>query len=1090
MSGSLDQFRQVIESLLSADNAVRKQAEAVYNNAKGQPDALVSSLFELIRSNMSEEVRNLCCVLLRRAIGTSGESLWDSLNAQTQSKVKEHLLSTLAVEQNDRTRAQLTNATSELARKLYTANNDQFQWNELLVFMFNNMKAARAAERETSLSIFADLTEELSTQLKGQLGMVHTALSQGLADPESLKVKIAALSATSNFLQILSPSERAQFQNLLPAMLGTLNDALNAKEEEEARMALEYLLEMVDNYPMFLKPYINDIINACVVIISAEHLEDDTHHMALELLISLCEKKPAMVKKIPRFLDTLAGIIVKMMCSLDDEDDWHTASDDTAQIDITDSDVGEETLDRFSLAMGGPALMPIFWRILPTLLSSTEWQQRHTGLMIISIISEGCAKSMKPHLPDIVKQVLPFMQDQHPRVRWAACNAVGQMSTDFLPDFQEQFHGSVLPALINTMDDTANPRVQGHAAAAVINFCESASPSLLEPYLRTLLHKLYVLFMGGKVLVQEQVVTAVAAIADAAKGNFIEYYDTFMPVLKSVLSTANGKEHRNLRGKTMECISLIGGAVGKEKFYGDAKHVMELMMNTQNSALESDDPQIGFLLQSWARICKCMGQDFVPYLPYVMPPLLHSAKLAPEVTVLEADEIPEQYGNDGWEFISVGDQRVGINTSAMEEKSTACGMLYCYANELGSGFFPYVEEVTRLLVPLLKFHLNEGVRSAALTTMPQLINSAVSYFKTADAAAGAGEKFLRELTNFIFPTLLESIQEEDDMEMLLVGLEVLAECIESLGEKFLNAEQLQSITTLCLHVLADVQLRRADREQARKEEELDEEDEERVSEEEQRDEEVVSFTVDCIGRMIKMNKADYVPHLEIIMPALRSQVSSGRESDKQSAICVFDDLMDHLGEGALPYFPTFINLVMDGIYSKNGPVRQAAVFGAGLIGQHGGAQVQSIVPELLKRLLDVINTPDAREETFIAPTENAICAVGKMCMYQEAVVDCAKVLPMWLNMLPVTEDAVESKVTYSLLATFVERQNQHLLAGMNNLPKIVSLFTQVVGTELIDESTQQRIVGLLKQIPQNFITQISATLPADQQQKLSAVFKQ
>jgi len=518
--------------------------------------------------------------------------------------------------------------------------------------MFNNMKSARAAERETALLIFADVVEELKSTLRPQLPMVQQALFASLNDSESLKVKLAALNATSNFLQVLeSSAERNHFQSLLPYMLQTLNAALNAKEEEEARLCLELFLDIVENYVMFLKPSVNDIISSCVTIINTDYLEDDTHHMALELLISLCEQKPGMMKRIPKFLETMSTVIVKMMCSVEDDPDWHNGNEDSSEVDITDNDVGEETLDRFSIAIGGASLIPLFFgSILPTLMQSQIWQERYTGLMVISIIAEGCEKQMKSILQDVVRNVLPFMKDSHPRVRWAACNALGQLSTDFQPEFQEKFHDSVLPALISTMDDVNNPRVQGHAAAAVINFCEAATSTLLAPHIRPLLEKLYSLFMGGKVLVQEQVVTAVAAIADAAKGTFIEYYDIFMPVLKGVLSTANDKEHRNLRGKTMECISLIGGAVGKEKFYNDAKIVMELMINTQNSSLESDDPQIGFLLQSWARICKCMGQDFVPYLPYVMKPLLESAQLTPEVTVLDADDSAEGYDQEGWEL--------------------------------------------------------------------------------------------------------------------------------------------------------------------------------------------------------------------------------------------------------------------------------------------------------------------------------------------------------------------------------------------------------------------------------------------------------
>ena len=89
-----------------------------------------------------------------------------------------------------------------------------------------------------------------------------------------------------------------------------------------------------------------------------------------------------------------------------------------------------------------------------------------------------------------VTQVAARFADQHPRVRWAAINAMGQLETDLGPDLQNQFHDKVLPALVTVMDDTANPRVQSHAAAAVINFTENCKKEVLDPYLNGLLGKL------------------------------------------------------------------------------------------------------------------------------------------------------------------------------------------------------------------------------------------------------------------------------------------------------------------------------------------------------------------------------------------------------------------------------------------------------------------------------------------------------------------------------------------------------------------------------------------------------------------------
>lgn len=57
------------------------------------------------------------------------------------------------------------------------------------------------------------------------------------------------------------------------------------------------------------------------------------------------------------------------------------------------------------------------------------------------------------------------------------------------------------------------------------------------------------------------------------------------------------------------------------------------MYETQQSKLDPDDPQVSFLLQAWARVCKALGQEFVQYLQVVMPPLLQSAGLDPDLTI-------------------------------------------------------------------------------------------------------------------------------------------------------------------------------------------------------------------------------------------------------------------------------------------------------------------------------------------------------------------------------------------------------------------------------------------------------------------------
>lgn len=79
---------------------------------------------------------------------------------------------------------------------------------------------------------------------------------------------------------------------------------------------------------------------------------------------------------------------------------------------------------------------------------------------------------------------------QHPRVRYAACNALGQMSTDFQGTFQKKFHSKVIPALLSILDDHENPRTQAHGGAALVNFAEDCPPRLLVEHLPQIIEKL------------------------------------------------------------------------------------------------------------------------------------------------------------------------------------------------------------------------------------------------------------------------------------------------------------------------------------------------------------------------------------------------------------------------------------------------------------------------------------------------------------------------------------------------------------------------------------------------------------------------
>merc|ERR1711963_1354394 len=159
--------------------------------------------------------------------------------------------------------------------------------------------------------------------------------------------------------------------------------------------------------------------------------------------------------------------------------------------------------------------------------------------------------------------------------------------------------------------------------------------SRLEEVLKS---KFNELVTSGNKLVLEQIVTTIASVADTAEEKFIEHYDKFMPCLKYMIGNALTPELRLLRGKTIECVSLIG---------------LLLSSQVKGEELPEDDPQMSYMISAWARICKILGAGFAPYLPMVMAPVMKTASMKPEVALLDNDEV-EGIDNDAddWQFVS------------------------------------------------------------------------------------------------------------------------------------------------------------------------------------------------------------------------------------------------------------------------------------------------------------------------------------------------------------------------------------------------------------------------------------------------------
>ncbi|KAH7435426.1 hypothetical protein KP509_06G064500 [Ceratopteris richardii] len=1062
-------FEALVSQLMSARNEDRGQAEQLFNLCRDkQLDIFLLKLMFTVRAAAASDIRAMAAVLLRKQLGS-----WSQLNVQTKGSIKEQILFCIQQEENQSVLKKLCDTVAEVAGNVV----EDAPWAELLPFLFQCVNSNVNRLKVSALLIFGQLAQHMGPQLQPHLSTLHALFQQTLSPSMPNDVRSASLRAVAYFVQTLeSAKDRNIFQDLLPAMMQTVTQALEMHEEATAQDALEMLIEIAGSEPQFLRKQLVEVVGSILQIAEAEGLEESTQHLAVEFLISLTEAReraPGMMRKLPHFIGRIFAVLMKMLTDIEDDPAWHSAEAEYEDAGETSNyEMAQECLDRLAISMGGSSVLSAASELLPVYVADQDWRKRHAALIALAQIAEGCAKIMTniSNLQPVVNMVLNAFQDPQPKVRWAAINAIGQLSTDLGPDLQKHFHESVLPALIKAMDDFQNARVQAHAAAAILNFSESCGPELLSPYLDGVVAKLLTLLQSGKRMVQEGALTALASVADSSKVNFQVYYDSVMPFLKAILLNATDKPNRMLRAKAIECLSLVGMAVGKEKFGQDAKQVMEVLITLQGSHLDDDDPTTSYMLQAWARLCKCLGQDFLPYMSIVMPPLLHSAQLKPDVTITDADDSDDDIDSDdeSVETITIGDKRIGIRTSFLEEKATACNMLCCYADELKEGFYPWIDQVAPVLVPLLKFYFHEEVRKAAISAMPELLKSAKLAIEKGQAQ-GRDQSYLKQLADYIVPALVEALHKEPEIEVLIDLLDSLNECMKVLGT-LVDPGQVRSMVDEFKQVLTASDTRKKERLERSRTEDFDEEENEIVQEENEQEEEVFEQFGECLGTLLKTFKSSFLTLFEELLPFITPMLAKDRSpEDRRIAICIFDDVAEQCQGAAAKYYDIFLPYVLDAATDANNDVRQAAVYGIGVCAEFGGSNFKPLVGEALEKLKLVISQPSAFQSENAMATDNAVSALGKICEFHRDVIDATQVVPAWLSCLPIRADLVEAKVVHEQLCSLMERSDPILLGSNSQyLPKIIAVFAEVVssGNDLATSETIGRIANILRHIQQ------------------------
>lgn len=1014
----MDQLPSIITALLSSDNAVRSAAEKALSEDWSSSERAESLLLFLSQQSTTAEddsLKAFCAVLWRRIAIRSPRDrsvTTRQLNHVTpviKAQMRSLFLTGFTQVNNNGVRHKLADAIAELAK-------EQDSWPELVPALVSASQSQNSGVRESCFRILSGAPEiMIMSEAVGDAIQMFGAAFQDQDDD----VRVAACQAFVAFFQQLPRETWDSLGGLLPPLLNSLPRFLETGKEAALAAVLESLIELVEVAPRLFQPLFETLVQFGSSVILNKEIDGTARMSCLELLTTFSEVSANMCKQLPLYSTTLVDSCLFMLTEVDDDlAEWQNADDEDDE-EEEEYNAARQSLDRVSIRLGGTVVAaPLMGRVVQ-MCQSRQWQDRQAALMGISSAAEGCRDVLLADLDQLLKMCTPLLKDSNCRVQWAACNALGQLSTDFADTLQRSFGDLVLSSLVSVLGDRVTFRVQSHAAAAMVNFCENSPRHVLAPHLDSLLESLLPLLQSPKRYVQEQALTTIAVVADVAQKQFAHYYNTLMPLLLQVLATDVGSEHRLLKAKSIECATLIALAVGREQCSAHLEQLVTVLASIQQDATTDDDPVRPYLEQGWGRMCRILKSDFAAVLPIVLPPLLEAARANQDLSVIEEEDVEEFGANEDFDIIQLAGKNIAVHTALLDDKASALGLVKLYAEELGPAFSSYVEPIiSEILVPALDFYLHDGVRNSAAEALPPLLKLSNS----------------QNLCHVALDRLIDALRSEPVQDLIVTYYECIPQILK-LHPQLLNDQQLAKVAKYASQTLAEMYERINS----------EEEDEEEEDDEAYTNQEVLEEIANGIGSILQYS-SNFAQFFSTLIPTIATFINDSNPVVRAPGLLFVAHMIRYTD--SVPYREMFVNQVGESLTSADAEVRKNANIVVGNAALYGGEPYKDFCLATLEPMLQAANSSNdvpARE-----------CAASAFAKVAHAFANGnSQIIQSFVSLLPICQETDQAVFAYNFLAD---------IAPQADPAKVVDAVIQALLFSSIGGKTAERAVASAKQL--------------------------
>uniref|UniRef100_A0A672IT29 Importin subunit beta-1/Transportin-1-like TPR repeats domain-containing protein n=1 Tax=Salarias fasciatus TaxID=181472 RepID=A0A672IT29_SALFA len=745
---------------------------------------------------------------------------------------------------------------------------------------------------------------------------------------------------------------------------------------DQASEAMEVLNELMESEVSIIVPHVADIVHFCLEVGSDTSLSDSLRVKGLSCIAFLIKLKSKTVLK-QKLLNPILQTIFPVLTASpppgeqdpeDEEDDSGDGTDDE-----NPKHTAAQIIDTMALHMPPEKLFHHLLPLTQACLTSENPYQKKGGLMCLAVLAEGCADHIRTKYVLFYEIALcQSLSDSNQVVRSAALFALGQFSEYLQVSPETQYCAELMPLLLGYLSSLNDTKV-GHvtkAFYALENFMENLGADI-EPYLPTLMDTmLSALNNTDNLKIKELAVSAIGAIANAAKELLVPYFPPVIESLKGFLTTTT-EEMRSLQTQSLDTLSVLARTIGKDVFSPLAAECVGLGLNLTDTI---DDPDLRRCTYSLYSAVSTVSPDcLIPHLTPITTIMLLALK-----------------SNEG---ITVKHDRFSVENAYIDEKEDACDALGEIA--FNTGYYRYL-----LLSPLLHDP------SCCWVSFPALL----------------------KLLDVVLPCFLETVRKETERQVVMGVLETMNGVIKSCkGEAFQNPTRLKDVS----HVIRDVLKKKTVCQDAGGDEA---DDEEQQAEYDAMLQEFAGEGIPLVASSVPADSfAPFLNDLlPLIMAKAKSSCPVSDRSFSVGTIGEILQALVSVpgGRGVAGRLSNrLLPVLVAGVRDSDAEVRNNSVFGLGCLAEAAGPIIVSDYPTMLSVFSNMLS-----KESDLRVIDNLCAALCRMILSNVDAVPLDHVVPALVGHLPLKEDLEENKTVFSCLALLYKHSRDLMLRKKQTTP--------------------------------------------------------